>query len=104
LLQFVDETRRRHEPALTPATADGVQFLCPKCYAANRGPVGTHTVLCWFVGKVPPDAGPGPGRWTPQGADLAALTFIPGFPPRPCSVKLTGGCGWHGYVRDGRAG
>ena len=26
--------------------ADGVWFLCPKCFAANGGAVGTHAVIC----------------------------------------------------------
>jgi hypothetical protein len=82
--------------------AHGVWFLCPKCYAENGGPIGTHAVLCWFVGRVPDDADPKPGRWTPTGTGLSNLTFVPS-PGRSQSVLLTGGCGWHGFVADGNA-
>ena len=82
--------------------ADGVWFLCPKCYAANGGRIGTHAVLCWFVGRVPDDVDPKPGRWTPIGTGLRDLTFVPSA-GRTQSVLLTGGCGWHGFVVDGDA-
>lgn len=82
------------------ADADGVFFLCPKCYAANRGPVGTHSVLCWFVGRVPDDLDPKPGRWVPAGTGIDDLTFVG---PTAASVQLTSGCWWHGLVRNGDA-
>lgn len=86
----------------TLAEADGVGFLCPKCFAANNGPVGTHGVICWFEDKVPDDAFPGPGRWNPVGTSLDDLTFVPG--KRSHSVLLTGeGCAWHGFVVNGDA-
>src|SRR6267142_3401260 len=82
----------------TLGEADGVMFLCPKCFKENQGAAGTHRVICWFVGKVPDDVRPGPGRWMPQGTGLSDLTFVPtvGPPPRSNSVALTGGCQWHG--------
>lgn len=94
--------------------ADGIWFLCPKCAAGcastesedgRRVFPGVHHVLCWFVGRVPDDLSPGPGRWTPSGTGLDDLTFIPGDPPRMCSVHLSGsgGCGWHGHVTNGEA-
>lgn len=83
------------------AEADGICFLCPKCFAANAGPVGTHSVICWFVGKVAEDVTPGPGRWTPSGNDFSDLTFVPGTPPLAVSVQLHGGCNWHGMVSAG---
>ena len=84
------------------AEATGVYMLCPKCFTFNGGDVGTHRVLCWFRGRgVPDELQPGPGRWTPSGSCLDDLTFIPGAPPIAHSVLLTGGCGWHGYVRNG---
>jgi len=86
----------------TLAAADGVWFLCPKCFAANGGPVGTHGVICWFVGKVADDVDPKPGRWTPTGTGLQDLTFVPSA-GRSQSVLLTGGCLWHGYVANGEA-
>src|SRR4051812_4292320 len=57
--------------------ADGVQFLCPKCYQSNNGEVGTHVVICWFANKVPAELRPGPGRWNPSGTGLHNLTFVP---------------------------
>src|SRR5512135_28598 len=84
------------------ADAHGVWFLCPKCYAENKGPVGTHAVLCWFVGKVPDEIDPKPGRWTPTGTGLSDLTFVPSA-GRSQSVRLTAGCAWHGFVVNGDA-
>lgn len=86
----------------TLAEADGVWFLCPKCFVANGGSVGTHGVICWFVGKVSDDVDPKPGRWTPTGTGLHDLTFVPSEGRTP-SVLLTGGCGWHGHVAAGSA-
>jgi hypothetical protein len=83
--------------------ADGVMFVCPKCYAALGRREGAHSVICWFVGKVPDHVTPGPGRWTPAGTGLDDLTFVPGSPPRAISVLLTAGCGWHGFVVSGDA-
>lgn len=85
--------------------ADGIDFLCPKCFAANgNSNVGTHHVICWFVGKVADDLSPGPGRWTPEGTSLDDVTFIPSA-GRSHSVLLLGdeGCKWHGYVSNGSA-
>lgn len=85
----------RHEEL---SRADGVMFLCPKCFEKNKGNKGTHSVICWFVGKVPDALDPKPGRWNPQGAGLDDLTFVP---PGSTSVLLTSGCGWHGHVVNG---
>jgi hypothetical protein len=89
-------------PVTTIAEAQGVQFLCPKCFAANGGNVGTHMVMCWFNGRgVPDEMAPKPGRWNPSGAGLDDLTFVG---PGAVSVHLTGGgCGWHGFVSNGDA-
>ncbi len=88
-------------PAESLAEAKGIQFLCPRCFEKNGGPVGTHGVVCWFVG-VPGDIPPGPGRWTPSGTGIDDLTFVPGTPPRMCSVQLTGpGCGAHFHITRG---
>lgn len=82
----------------TLAEADGVSFSCPKCYRDKPG--GQHHVLCWFEGRVPDHAQPGPGRWKPSGTGLADLTFVG---PRAASVLLQGGCRWHGFVKNGEA-
>lgn len=83
----------------TLAEADGISFLCPKCFAANGGPVGTHSVICWFEDRVPEDLQPGPGRWNPVGTGYADLSFVPG--KKSHSVLLLGGCAWHGFVTSG---
>jgi len=96
--------RRRQGPPETYehvaalADADGVMFLCPKFFATNAGAVGTHSVLCWFVGRVPDDVDPKPGRWNPTGTGVDDLTFVG---PGAASVYLQSGCGWHGFVRNG---
>ena len=83
--------------------AQGVQFLCPKCFQKNNGPIGTHSVICWSRSKgVPEHAEPGPGRWRLEGTCLADLTLGIDDGCKSCSVKLTGdGCGWHGHVTNG---
>lgn len=89
-----------HEYVADLAGADGLMFLCPKCYAANSGKIGTHSVLCWFVGRVPDDVDPKPGRWNPAGTGIDDLTFVA---PGAVSVLLLSGCGWHGFVSNGDA-
>ncbi len=80
--------------------ADGVKFQCPKCSEGLEKTetyvIGAHSVICWFVGKVPDSASPGPGRWAPSGTSLNDLTLTP-------SVFLEKSCGWHGYVTNGDA-
>ncbi len=80
------------------ASADGLMFLCPKCFGANSGPRGTHRVVCWFRGRVPDGVKPGPGRWDVEGHGLDDVTLKP-------SVDLTpgNGCNWHGFVTNGSA-
>lgn len=89
----------------TVAEAQGIMFLCPKCFAANNGKVGTHRVLCWSRSRgIADDVQPNPGRWTLEGTDYADLTLngdaVGGNGAR--SVLLTGpGCGWHGFITNG---
>lgn len=102
-----DIEEREHDAIYHPfvdtlGEAHGIMFQCPLCYAQNNGPMGTHSVICWFVGKVPDDADPKPGRWTPQGTSIDDLTFIPSEGLTQ-SVLLLGGCGWHGLVVNGDA-
>lgn len=83
------------------AEAQGILFLCPKCFVANGGRVGTHSVVCWSRSRgVPDDATPGPGRWTLEGTGFHDLTLNGDGGSR--SVLLTGGgCAWHGFVTNG---
>lgn len=100
-MKYIDEKHMREVDTL--AEADGVWFVCPKCAAAqiakgNSKGEGAHGVLCWFKGKVPDSASPGPGRWVASGTNMEDLTLSP-------SVFLNGqeSCGWHGFVRNGDA-
>lgn len=80
----------------TIAEADGVQFLCPKCFVANKGAIGTHSVICWSP-SVPQDTQPTPGRWSLIGTGIKDLTLQAGS----SSVQLTSGCGAHFFVQCG---
>jgi hypothetical protein len=80
--------------------AQGLLFLCPKCFAENKGPVGTHTCEVSFEGRgVLPHQGSHnkdgkPVRWNVAGSDLQNLTLTP-------SILLEGGCAWHGFITNG---
>lgn len=87
-----------HEIVEPFADAEGLRFLCPICYTRERHEA--HIVVCWFEG-VPPNIVPGPGRWRAIGTSLADLTFVPG--QRSESIRLRGGCAWHGFIRHGFA-
>lgn len=77
--------------------ADGVLFVCPKCFATQGRP-GSHSVLCWRP-RVSQDHDPKPGRWEFEGTGYHDLTLVAGS----SSVLLTGpGCGAHFYVRNGQ--
>lgn len=80
------------------ALADGIWFLCPKCYIANgNSDVGTHWVLCWAP-HVPQTIDPKPGRWNLRGTGIADLSLVAGS----SSVQLTGGgCMAHFFVQNG---
>ena len=103
-LKFI--SLREYKMVDSLAEADGVMFQCPLC--AQGKPVeeedgrrfvrGAHSVICWFVGRVPDEATPKPGRWNPQGTGLHDLTFVG---PGAASVLLTSGCNWHGFVKNG---
>lgn len=77
--------------------ADGIIFLCPKCFQANRGSVGTHSIVCWKP-SVPQTTSPTPGRWNLVGTGFHDLSLVAGS----SSVKLEGGCEWHGHVTNGQ--
>ena len=95
------DDRGSHAEVKSLSEADGVMFLCPKCFVELRGKVGCHSVLCWFEDKVPDTLDPKPGRWKPVGAGLDDLTFVVG--KKSNSVLLTSGCKWHGFVTNGDA-
>lgn len=96
----VTETGFRRVPTL--GEAQGIMFSCPKCWAANGGPVGTHMVICWSRG-VPDDVRPSPGRWKIEGTGWHDVTLNADPPGSARSVALEGGCAWHGFVTNGEA-
>lgn len=79
------------------ADADGIVFLCPKCFSANqKARAGVHSIICWRP-RVPQSTPPIPGRWEFEGTGFHDLTLVAGS----SSVKLTNGCAWHGFIRNG---
>lgn len=76
--------------------AQGVKFLCPKCWKANNGPIGTHAVICWNP-TIPQTVPPQPGRWSLVGTGLHDLSLV----AASSSILLTAGCMWHGYIKNG---
>jgi hypothetical protein len=77
--------------------SNGIKFLCPKCFETNKGKIGTHTIICWWL-NVDPNLDPKPGRWNPNGTGLHDLTFV--GPQKP-SVQITSGCMAHFMVEKG---
>lgn len=92
-----DEGRLCWREVATRAEAQGIMFLCPKCFMENRGPIGTHAVVCWSP-EVPPEFKPGPGRWRLEGESYDVLSLV----ANSSSVQLVGGCNAHFFVRAGR--
>ena len=79
----------------TVAEADGVCFLCPKCFS-DGGRVGTHSIICWKP-HIPQDIPPRPGRWAMMGNTILDLTLEP-------SVNLDTdpqNCKAHFFIRNG---
>jgi hypothetical protein len=86
-----------HHDVNTIAEADGILFLCPKCFITNAGPIGTHSVICWRP-RIAPDVEPKPGRWEFEGTSIDDLTLKAGS----SSILLTGeGCHAHFFITNG---
>lgn len=96
--RLINNENRSVVPA-SLSEADGIIFLCPVCFVKNNGNVGTHSIVCWFTGKVPDTLTPGPGRWNPKGTGFDDLTFVG---PGATSVLLNGGCNAHFLVENGQ--
>ena len=62
---------------MTKVSANGICFVCPKCWIANgRQRPGVHSIHCWAPG-VPLDVGlVGPGRWELHGTNFEDLTLV----------------------------
>jgi len=82
----------------TLAEAHGIMFLCPVCFLKNDGPVGTHSVICWFGGRVADSVTPGPGRWNPSGTNYDDFSFVG---PGAASILLNGDCNAHFFIKEG---
>lgn len=76
--------------------ADGIDFLCPKCFSANNGSIGTHHCICWNP-SVPQTIHPIPGRWEMLGDSFENLSLRAGS----SSVQLNGGCNAHFFIENG---
>lgn len=95
-LKILSPTSWRHD-GISCGEADGIAFLCPVCYRTNKGPVGTHTIICWRP-HVSREMSPGPGRWEFHGTSFADLSLVAGS----SSVLLNSGCRAHFFVRHGQ--
>ena len=78
--------------------SDGIIFLCPTCFIANKGSVGTHSIICWRP-HVPQSMPPTPGRWEFHGTGLNDLSLVAGS----SSILLSNpdGCKAHFFVTNG---
>jgi hypothetical protein len=94
--KFVKRTDEGRRNVDSKGEADGVDFLCPKCYGENGGPVGTHRIVCWAP-HIQVIIAPGPGRWSMHGSSIDDLTLV----AQSSSVKLNGGCDAHFFVKGG---
>jgi len=99
-LKWIDDKHWRHgvgDVDVSIQEADGILFLCPVCFVTNKGPIGTHSVICWRP-RVPMTTPPGPGRWEFSGTGYNDLTLTAGS----SSIHLTGpGCGAHFHITNG---
>lgn len=78
------------------ADADGLMFLCPKCFVETNGPIGCHRVICWKP-HVPLTIHPRPGRWQFEGKSFYDLSLK----ASSSSILLLGGCGAHFFIEAG---
>lgn len=88
-LRVDSPTQFRHVESISEA--QGVMFLCPRCFQKNGGEVGTHSIQVWFANRrVPEELTPKP-RWVVWGTGLHDLSLSP-------SIQID--C-WHGFVSNG---
>ncbi len=89
---------KTHQTVGVLSDADGIMFLCPKCFAANKGRGGTHNIICWFNGRVLTPMNPLTKQWNPSGSNWKAFGFDPSGEQ---GIKVNGGCGWQGFIENG---
>lgn len=88
-------------PVESVAQAHGVRFLCPKSFAKNGGPKGTHSVYIFFAGS--PYAGRNLAgeevRWNVAGGtSLDDLQLTPSIQEQDDNMPPEHRCNWHGFV------
>lgn len=99
-IEFKQQPRHYWIDVASLSEGQGLQFLCPACFAKNSGPVGTHLVEVTFADRGATDEQGShgksgkPTRWNASGSSYADLTLTP-------SILIDGGCGWHGFVTAG---
>jgi hypothetical protein len=87
-------------PVNSLSEAQGMWFLCPACFKANNGSVGTHSIDVTFSGRGALDSQGShgktdkPTRWNVSGSGFDDLTLAP-------SILIEGGCKWHGFIVKG---
>lgn len=89
------------EPVERVADAHGVRFLCPKSFAKNGGPQGTHSVYIFFQGS--PYAGRNLAgqevRWqVVGGTTIDDLQLAPSIQEQDDELPPEHRCNWHGFV------
>lgn len=89
---------KNHQEIDSLEEAQGIFFLCPKCFELQPDGVGVHGVICWFSDKGVLEAEvPGPGRWKATGTGYFDLTLT----AASSSVRLGSGCMAHFFVESG---
>jgi hypothetical protein len=92
------ESEKSHRLIDNMDEADGIEFLCPKCFQENGySDKGVHIVICWQP-HVPQSFTPRPGRWNFLGTGYNDLTLQAGS----SSILLNGGCYAHFFVENGQ--
>jgi hypothetical protein len=87
-----------HKRIDTIQGADGIVFLCPKCFSDNAGTdKGVHSIICWQPHVPLTSTKSGPGRWNFQGTSYADLSLVNGS----SSIALNGGCQAHFFIKNG---
>lgn len=85
----------------TVGEAQGISFLCPKSFAKNGGPKGTHSVYIFF--KNSPYAGRNTEgkevRWqVVGGTTIDDLQLSPSIQEQDDAHPEAYRCNWHGFV------
>lgn len=86
--------------------AQGLMFLCPKCFLANGGPVRTHSVIVWSRSRGVPTRrrqGRGAGHSPALGFTISPSTAIRLATRARIDLSGTAGCQWHGFITNGEA-